>query len=69
MTSAAQMAIWSVVLLAMAGCFFGICIARLVWADDLRHTKELRKIWDRTETALRSTIKSPDEIIDILKRH
>jgi hypothetical protein len=43
----AMVAIFAAALLAMVGAFFGVCIARLVWADDLKHAKELRKINDR----------------------
>lgn len=75
MLSTVNLAIFSAALLAMVGAIFGVCIARLVWADDLRATKALKVHWDgsqyameKTIAALHSTINSQDQIIAIQKR-
>lgn len=67
MTSAAQGAILSAALLAIAGAFFGVCMARMLWAHDLKHTQDLRRIWDRTELAMRGTIELQQRQIETLK--
>lgn len=68
MINAAQAAIWSALLLAMAGTVFGVCMARLVWADDLKHALRLRELWEQTRTSMEETIKSQQSQIDILRR-
>ena len=75
MTSAAQMAIWSAIVLAMAGTFFGVCVARMIWADDLIHARTLGVNWEKSRTAMESTIDSlnrtiisQNQIINIQKR-
>ena len=62
------MAIWSAILLAMSGALFGVCIARVVWSDDLKHAQRLRQIWDQTEAAMRSTIDTQNEQLKIYRR-
>lgn len=59
--------ITSAALLAMSGALFGTVMARLFWADDLRHVQELRVIWDKTKTHLESSITAQREHIRILK--
>jgi hypothetical protein len=65
MTHAAQAAILGAVLLAIGSSAFGVGIARMTWADDLRRSRELRAIWDKSEKAMRSTIDSQKRTIEI----
>lgn len=44
--------------LAMAGAMFGVAMARLLWADDLKHAQRIDEIRRRTEVALKNTIES-----------
>lgn len=67
MSSAALLAIWSSVVLAMAGSFFGVCLARLLWAEDLKFAKHIDEIRSRTAVARESIIKTQAETIAILK--
>ncbi len=63
-----QLVVASAVLLAIAGSLFGAGMARLLWADDLRHAQEIDAIRSRTENALRSTIASLERQVAILQR-
>ena len=54
--------------LAMIGAIFGVGMARLIWADDLKHAQKIDEIRSRTETALKGTIESLEQQIVILKR-
>lgn len=56
----------AVAAVAMISAACGVLLARVFWAEDLHHTREMRKIWTQTETSLRSTINSQDKIIAIL---
>jgi len=59
---AIPMAIVLAGIIAMSGAFFGAITARALWAEDLHHARELRKIWDQTEATYK-------EHISILERH
>ena len=58
-------AICAAAILAMVGSGFGVCIARAVWADDLRQAQQLRTIWDKSEKAMRNTISSLEQTIKL----
>lgn len=71
----ASIAVLAAGALAMVSAFFGICIARAVWADDLRHAENLRVSWDKqqasmeeTIAAMGKTIEYKDETIAILQK-
>lgn len=63
MTDAARFAIPAAMVLAIAGAFFGVVIARIVWGDDLRHSLELKEYWDKSKTAMEGTIASQQRSI------
>lgn len=44
--------------LSFSGAILGACLARLVWAADLRHAKKIDEIRSSTECHLRGTIAS-----------
>lgn len=60
-------AIFGAALLAMVGAIFGVCIARLLWADDLRHAYSLRETSRKTEDALHSIVQSQSKQIELLR--
>ncbi len=68
MSNVTVLVISSATILAMAGAFFGVSMARFLWADDLKHTQEMRVIWNKTEKSMKSIIKSQEEIIDSQNR-
>lgn len=57
----------AVMIVAAAGAFAGVVLARAVWANDLRHARELRAIWTQTEKHLRDTIAAQERHIALLK--
>lgn len=65
--SASLGAAFGAAFLAMAGALFGVLFARMVWADDLKHAQQIDEIRSGTERALKSRIKSQEEIIAVLK--
>ncbi len=64
----ALMAVYAAGALAMVGALFGVVFARFVWASDLKHAEQLRKIWDQTERSLQEQIRSQQEQIKLLRR-
>jgi len=58
MTHAAIPAIFGAAFLAMVGAFFGLVMARLIWAEDLKQAQSIDVIRSKTEIALRSQIDS-----------
>lgn len=42
--------------IAMCSAIFGVGVARVLWADDLRHSKHIDEIRNKTEASLRKTI-------------
>lgn len=68
MSHAALPVIFGAAALAMVGAFFGLCVARLMWADDLRHAQHLRQIWDESEKAMRETIEIQQRRIEFYER-
>lgn len=67
MSSAAFLAIFSAVAIAIASAAFGVGIARVFWADDLSRAKRIDEIRSRTETSLRDKIAAKEGIIRILQ--
>lgn len=68
MASVALFALYSAMLLALAGAFFGVCIARLVWADDLKQAQRIDAIRSRTEVALRGQIAALEKHLAIYQK-
>lgn len=54
--------------LAMLSATFGVAMARLVWAEDLKHAQRIDEIRSRTEISLKNTIESLERQIAILKQ-
>lgn len=67
MISALHMAMWSAIVLAMCGAVFGVCVARLLWADDLKQAQTIDAIRSDTEASLRKSIAAMDRTIRILQ--
>jgi hypothetical protein len=57
----------SAVLIAIGGALFGISLTRVIWAEDLLRTQELKVIWKKTEMSLEDTIKTQREHIQLLQ--
>lgn len=55
-------------LLAMAGAVFGVSMARIMWADDLKNAQQIDEIRSRTQSHMEGQIKAQQKTIDILKR-
>jgi hypothetical protein len=58
-----QAVIFAAMALAGVSATFGAVGARLVWAHDLEHAQELRRIWDKTEKAMEERILAQDRTI------
>lgn len=43
--------------ISVSSAVFGVALARLVWADDLKHAREIDVIRSKTEIQLRNYIK------------
>jgi hypothetical protein len=67
MSNAFMMSVLGASLLAMAGTFFGVVTARMVWADDLKHARRIDEIRSRTEASLRSRIETQEGIEAFLR--
>lgn len=74
MIDAFRLAAFGAAALAMAGAFFGVAMARWLWADDLKHAQEIDQIRSRTEASLQhridaqsGTIDTQQKIIDLLR--
>lgn len=66
--SALVLAYAGAAVIAIASASFGVGIARIIWADDLKHAQHIDEIRSRTEAYQKSTIESLQRQIDILKR-
>ena len=53
--------------IAMAGAVFGATIARVFWAEDLKHAQRIDAIRSQTEEHLRDQIKAMEKTISVLK--
>lgn len=49
--------------IAMSSAIFGVLVARMVWADDLRHAQELKSSWDRQKQSYETIIGYKDQSI------
>lgn len=56
MIHAAHLSIAAAIVLCVASTFFGVAMARLVWADDLQHARHIDEIRSQTEKHLRDQI-------------
>lgn len=65
--SAAILAILSAALLACSGAIFGVIMARVIWADDLKHAQRIDEVRSRTENSLRGLISSQERTIKTYK--
>lgn len=54
--------------IAIASAMFGAGMARVIWADDLRHAMEIDEIRSQTEGYLQSQIKSLEETVEVQKK-
>jgi hypothetical protein len=61
------LAAFSAAALAMCSAVFGVGIARVFWAEQLRHARSIDEIRSRTEGLLRSTIESLNRQVEVLK--
>lgn len=68
MLSAVHLAFFSAALLAITGALFGVCIARLLWADDLRFTQSLKTNWDGSRKAMEGTIAALQKTVDLQRQ-
>lgn len=66
--NAAIPVILATALLGASGSFFGVVIARSIWADDLKHAQRIDEIRSRTEGHLRRNIQALEDMIDIYKK-
>jgi len=64
MTQAFGLACFGAASIAIASAFFGVVLARMVWADDLAETNSLKLGWDRIEKLQRGTIESQERTIE-----
>lgn len=64
----AMVAIYAAALLSMVSALFGIALARLIWAEDLKFTLELKENWDATQRAYEGTIEAQRKQIEMLKK-
>lgn len=55
-------------LMAISGAIFGVILARVLWADDLKHAQRIDAIRSKVEVHLRDTIDSLERQITTLKR-
>lgn len=56
MTSAAQLAVFGAIGIALLSACFGVGVARLLWAEDLAQAQRIDAIRSRTEVHLRNLI-------------
>lgn len=61
------MAVSAAAVIAMASAMFGVGMARMLWADDLKRARLIDEIRSRTEVHLRGTITALEKQIEILK--
>lgn len=64
--SAVPFAGFAAAALAMVGAMFGVAMARLIWADDLKHAQRIDEIRSRTEVHLKDHIKALENQIKLL---
>lgn len=50
--------------LAMISAFFGVVMARVFWAEDLKHVEQLRASWARQEGFMQDSIESLQRTIE-----
>lgn len=67
MTTPVILAFCGAALIAMGSSLFGVGVARMFWADDLRETKHLETYWKDENTSLKESISAQDKTIAILK--
>lgn len=65
--SAAILSYIGAVLIAANSALFGVGMARLIWADDLKHAQRIDKIRSKTEDYLRNQIESMQRQLDSRK--
>ena len=65
MLTAVQLAFFSAAGIAMCSTIFGVCLARILWADDLLFAKKIDTIRSETEGHLRGTISSLESTVEI----
>lgn len=68
MASTTLLAVLGAVIIATGAAAFGVGMARMLWAEDLRHTQRLEETRRKTEAHLRNSIVAQAETIVILKR-
>lgn len=66
--NAAIPAVLAASILAFSGAFFGVTIARLTWADDLKHAQRIDEIRTRTQGHMERQIEAQQQTIDIYKK-
>lgn len=64
MISPAVLAAFAAAGIAMVSACFGVGMARLLWADDLKHAQSIDEIRSRTESSLRQTIDALQQQLD-----
>ena len=65
MTSPAVFAAFCAAALSMVSAMFGVGMARMLWADDLKHAQSIDEIRSRTEASLRRTIDALQKQLEI----
>jgi hypothetical protein len=66
--NAAIPAILGAALLAMAGASFGVVMARMIWADDLKQAQHIDEIRSRTQQHMERQIEAMQGTIEIYKQ-
>lgn len=67
MSSAVILAYLGAGLIAVSSATFGVGLARVLWADDLKRAQRIDEIRSRTELSLRSQIDSLKRQLDLKK--
>ncbi len=65
---AARLVIPAAMVLVMASAFFGVVLARMVWADDLKHALRIDALRKQTEEHLRNTIESLERQLKLTQK-